>query len=104
METAGAPSNVVEMPKFVITKFDVTPQYWLRFWGQFETDWQVICSRSNKVFVFERIAGFEGPKSDRRTSVHSRRLSCDQKAKDLRAMEQVVFYTVPGSAGEIDIE
>ena len=25
------------MPKLVITKFDVTPQDWMRFWGQFET-------------------------------------------------------------------
>ena len=29
-------SNVVRMPKLVITKFDGTPQDWLRFWGQFE--------------------------------------------------------------------
>ena len=25
------------MPKLVITKFDGTPQDWMRFWGQFET-------------------------------------------------------------------
>ena len=31
------PSNVVRMPKLVITKFDGTPQDWLRFWGQFES-------------------------------------------------------------------
>ena len=26
----------MRMPKLVITKFDGTPQDWLRFWGQFE--------------------------------------------------------------------
>ena len=36
-ETAGATSDVVKMPKLVITKFDGTPQDWMRFWGQFET-------------------------------------------------------------------
>ena len=36
-ETAGATSEVVKMPKLVITKFDGTPQDWMRFWGQFET-------------------------------------------------------------------
>jgi len=36
-ETAGAASNDVKMPKLVITKLDGTPQDWLRFWGQFET-------------------------------------------------------------------
>ena len=36
-ETTGATSEVVEMPKLVITKFDGTPQDWMRFWGQFET-------------------------------------------------------------------
>ena len=36
-ETAGATSNVVKMPKLVITKFDGTPQDWMHFWGQFET-------------------------------------------------------------------
>ena len=30
-------SNVVRMPKLVITKFDETQQDWLRFWGQFES-------------------------------------------------------------------
>ena len=30
-------SNVVRIPKLVITKFDGTPQDWLRFWGQFES-------------------------------------------------------------------
>ena len=30
-------SNVVKMPKLAITKFDGTPQDWVRFWGQFET-------------------------------------------------------------------
>ena len=32
------PSNVVRMPKLVITKFDGTPQDWLRFWGQFKSE------------------------------------------------------------------
>ena len=36
-ETAGVTSEVVKMPKLVITKFDGTPQDWMRFWGQFET-------------------------------------------------------------------
>ena len=36
-ETARATSDVVKMPKLVITKFDGTPQDWMRFWGQFET-------------------------------------------------------------------
>lgn len=36
-ETARATSNVVKMPKLVITKFDGTPQDWMHFWGQFET-------------------------------------------------------------------
>ena len=36
-ETAGATSDVVKMPKLVITKFDGTPQDWMHFWGQFET-------------------------------------------------------------------
>lgn len=36
-ETAGATFDVVKMPKLVITKFDGTPQDWMRFWGQFET-------------------------------------------------------------------
>lgn len=76
----------------------------LRFWGQFETQIDKSSAPEVTVFVFERIAGFEGPKSDRRTYVHSQRLSCDQKAKDLQAMERVVFYAVPGSAGEMDIE
>ena len=31
-------SNVVRMPKLVITKFDGTPQDWLRFWGQFKSE------------------------------------------------------------------
>ena len=31
-------SNVVRMPKLVITKFDGTPQDWLSFWGQFESE------------------------------------------------------------------
>ena len=31
------PSNVGRMPKLVITKFYGTPQDWLRFWGQFES-------------------------------------------------------------------
>ena len=35
-ETAGATSDVVKMPELVITKFDGTPQDWIRFWGQFE--------------------------------------------------------------------
>ena len=29
--------NEVKMRKLVITKFDGTPQDWVRFWGQFET-------------------------------------------------------------------
>ena len=36
-ETARATSDVVKMPKLVITKFDGTPQDWMHFWGQFET-------------------------------------------------------------------
>ena len=36
-ETAGATSDVVKMPKLVITKFDGRPQDWMRFWGLFET-------------------------------------------------------------------
>ena len=36
-ETAGATSDVVKMPRLVITKFEGTPQDWMRFWGQFET-------------------------------------------------------------------
>ena len=36
-ETAGATSEVVEMPKLVITKFDGTPQNRMRFWGQLKT-------------------------------------------------------------------
>ena len=36
-ETTGATSEVAIMPKLVITKFDGTPQDWMRFWGQFET-------------------------------------------------------------------
>ena len=36
-ETAGATSEVVKMPKLVISKFDGTPQDWMRFWAQFET-------------------------------------------------------------------
>jgi len=35
-ETAGA-SGDVKMPRLVITKFDGTPQDWIQFWGQFET-------------------------------------------------------------------
>ena len=35
-ETARATSDVVKMPKLVITKFDGTPQDWMHFWGQFE--------------------------------------------------------------------
>ena len=27
----------MRMPKLVITKFDGTPQDWLRFWGQFKS-------------------------------------------------------------------
>ena len=36
-ETTGATSDVVKMPKLVITKFDRTPQDWMRFGVQFET-------------------------------------------------------------------
>ena len=36
-ETTGATSEVAKMPKLVITKFDGTPQDWMRFWRQFET-------------------------------------------------------------------
>lgn len=36
-ETARATSDVVKMPKLVITKFDGTPQDWMHFWGQFVT-------------------------------------------------------------------
>ena len=36
-ETARATSDVVKMPRLVITKFEGTPQDWMRFWGQFET-------------------------------------------------------------------
>ena len=36
-EITAMASNVVKMPKLVITKFDGTPQDWVRFWGQFET-------------------------------------------------------------------
>ena len=36
-EAAGAASNDVKMRNLVITKFDGTPQDWLRFWGQFKT-------------------------------------------------------------------
>ena len=36
-ETAGVTSDVVKMPKLVITKFDGTPQDCMRFGGQFET-------------------------------------------------------------------
>jgi len=36
-ETMGATSEIVKMPKLVITKFDGMPQDWMRFWGQFET-------------------------------------------------------------------
>ena len=36
-ETTGATSDVVKMPKLVITKLDGTPQDWMRFGGQFET-------------------------------------------------------------------
>ena len=40
-ETATKPSSVpvaasAKMPKLVISKFDGTPQDWMRFWGQFE--------------------------------------------------------------------
>ena len=31
-------SNVVRMPKLVITKFDGTLQDWLRLWGKFESE------------------------------------------------------------------
>ena len=31
-------SNVVRMPKLMTTKFDGTPQDWLRFRGQFESE------------------------------------------------------------------
>jgi len=36
-EAAGAASNDLKMRNLVITKFDGTPQDWLRFWGQFKT-------------------------------------------------------------------
>ena len=34
--TTVQPSTSVKMPKLIITKFDGTPQDWVRFWGQFE--------------------------------------------------------------------
>ena len=37
LEITAIASNVVQMPKLVITKFDGTPQDRVRFWGQFET-------------------------------------------------------------------
>ena len=36
-EITAIASNVVKMPKLVITKFDGTLQDWVRFRGQFET-------------------------------------------------------------------
>ena len=36
-ETAGTTSDVVKLPKLVITKFDGSPQVWMRFGGQLET-------------------------------------------------------------------
>ena len=36
-ETAGATSEVVKMPRLVISKFDGTLEDWMRFWAQFET-------------------------------------------------------------------
>ena len=43
-------SNVMRMPKLVITKFDGTPQDWLRFLGQFES--QIDESSAPKVTKF----------------------------------------------------
>ena len=48
-ETAGATGDV-KMPKLVITKFDGTPQDWMRFWGQFET--QIDKSSAQEVTKF----------------------------------------------------
>ena len=85
-ETAGVTSDVIKMPKLVITKFNGTPQDWMRFWGQFET--QIDKSSAPEVTKFSYLKEllvlicFEGPKSDRRTFVHALRLS---KAKDLLA-------------------
>ncbi|XP_068741885.1 uncharacterized protein [Montipora capricornis] len=36
-EITAITSTVVKMPKLVITKFDGTPQDWVHFWGQVET-------------------------------------------------------------------
>ena len=48
-ETAGA-SGDVKMPRLVITKFDGTPQDWMQFWGQFET--QIDKSSAQEVIKF----------------------------------------------------
>ena len=49
-EITAMASNAVKMPKLVITKFDGTPQDWVRFWGQFET--QIDKSSSPEVTKF----------------------------------------------------
>ena len=81
-ETTGATREVAKMPKLVITKFDGPPQDWMRFWGQVETriDKSSIPDVTKFSYLKEIIIGHKGPKSDRWTSVHTRRLSKGQRS------------------------
>ena len=41
-QNEGAAVRITKMPKLVISKFDGTPQDWVRFWGQFSS--QIDCA------------------------------------------------------------
>ena len=80
-ETAGATSEVVEMPKLVITKFDGTPQNRMRFWGQLKT--QIDKSSAPDVMKFSYFKKLVNSKL--RNLINGLLFTADgyQKAKDL---------------------
>ena len=74
LEITAMAINEVKMRKLVITKFDGTPQDWVRFWGQLKHKLTSPLPWSDTILLLERISGFKGEKSYRWPSIYPRML------------------------------